>query len=145
VAILTRRETWSRPRPERSRSGLALTDAEVENVRRALVYLRARAGTAAKLAASLGVKRDLVNRAATYRRPSAGLALAVARFARVSVDDVLAGRFPEAGTCPYCGHRPERADRHCCGAECFAGVDVCACPCAACVGEREALLLTQGD
>jgi hypothetical protein len=36
-------------------------------------------------------------------------------------------------------------DRHCHGAECFQGVDVCACGCAACVEEREALLREQGE
>ena len=35
------------------------------------------------------------------------VAFRVARLAKVSVDDVLAGRFPEPGTCPACGHRVE--------------------------------------
>jgi hypothetical protein len=36
------------------------------------------------------------------------IAFRIAKFAKVGVDDVLAGRFPEAGTCPRCGHRPEK-------------------------------------
>ena len=29
----------------------------------------------------------------------------LARLAEVGVDELLAGRFPPAGTCPYCGHK----------------------------------------
>jgi hypothetical protein len=36
-------------------------------------------------------------------------------------------------------------DGHCRGAECFQGIDVCACPCVKCVEEREALLREQGE
>ena len=31
----------------------------------------------------------------------------VARLAKVSVDDVLTGKFPPAGTCPHCGNTRE--------------------------------------
>lgn len=35
------------------------------------------------------------------------LAFRAARMAGVGVDDVLAGRYPEPGVCPHCGHRKE--------------------------------------
>lgn len=35
-------------------------------------------------------------------RPSAGLAVRAARLAKVPIDDVIDGRFPKAGCCPYC-------------------------------------------
>jgi hypothetical protein len=28
----------------------------------------------------------------------------IARFAKIGVDDLHAGNFPAAGTCPHCGH-----------------------------------------
>jgi hypothetical protein len=37
------------------------------------------------------------------------MALRVARLAGVPIDDVLAGKFPPAGTCPYCGNGTTRA------------------------------------
>ena len=38
---------------------------------------------------------------------SAGLAFRVARLVGTSIDDLLAGRYPAPGTCPFCGHRAE--------------------------------------
>jgi hypothetical protein len=34
----------------------------------------------------------------------------VARLAGLSVDDVLTGTYPPAGTCAHCGHRKEDAE-----------------------------------
>jgi hypothetical protein len=41
---------------------------------------------------------------------SASMAFRVARLAGVTVDDVLAGRYPAPGTCPYCGRPPAGSD-----------------------------------
>jgi hypothetical protein len=46
---------------------------------------------------------------AAGRVVSASMALRIGRFVGVSVDDLLAGRFPPPGTCPYCGHAREKA------------------------------------
>jgi len=64
-----------------------LTAKEQDNVRAAIRFIHARCGTwvnAAKVSASTAVR--------------------VARFAGVTVDDVLTGKYPPAGTCPHCGH-----------------------------------------
>ncbi len=39
------------------------------------------------------------------------LAVRIAKLASVGVDDVLAGRFPEAGTCAHCGHRADAQEQ----------------------------------
>jgi len=78
-----------------------LTAEEQKNVRMAMRYLRIRCGGVRAFAKALRVCRSTV----TARRTSASLAYRVARLAGVGVDDVLGGRFPPAGTCPYCGHR----------------------------------------
>lgn len=84
-----------------------LTPAEQTNVRTALKFLRTRCGSWATLAKVLAFSEpmltDVANRRATV---SASMAFRVARLAKVSVDDVIAGRFPAEGTCPHCGHRP---------------------------------------
>jgi hypothetical protein len=78
--------------PPRRRKGtpspaLSLTDAEASALRASIRNIaRARFGTFAKLAAAIGVRSEFLTR---KRRPSAALALAVARVADMSVDAVL--------------------------------------------------------
>jgi transcriptional regulator with XRE-family HTH domain len=85
-----------------------LTTGEQANVRTALKFLRTRCGTWAALAAALGFTEPTLSEVANRRASvSARMAFRVARFAGVGVDEVLTGRFPEEGTCPHCGHRPE--------------------------------------
>lgn len=79
-----------------------LTTQEQANVRAALRFLHARCGGWAPLAKALRFTTRTLQAPATP-----ALALRVARLAKVGVDDVLAGRFPPAGTCPHCGHRSE--------------------------------------
>jgi hypothetical protein len=84
-----------------------LTAKEQTNVRVALRFLRARVGAeplAKVLHAHCGTIARILNggRAAT-----ASIAVRVARFAKVGVDDVLEGRFPPPGACPHCGHVSE--------------------------------------
>ena len=91
---------------------LDLTAAEQTHVRTALKFLRSRCGTWANVGKLLGFKQTtLANVAGGHKGVSATIAFRVARFAKVGVDDVLAGLFPAPGTCPHCGHCPERAGR----------------------------------
>jgi hypothetical protein len=80
-----------------------LTSEEQKNVRAALRFLRVRCGGANALAKVLRIDRKTLN-----APPSPTTVFRVARFAGVSVDDVLTGRFPRAGTCPHCGACDER-------------------------------------
>ena len=80
---------------------------EQENVRVALRFLHARARGWTPLGASLGFKHKTLESANQGRPVSATLAFRVARFAAVPMDDLLAGKFPPAGTCPHCGHIAE--------------------------------------
>lgn len=84
-----------------------LTAKEQANVRTAMLYLKARCGGWAKLVKVLRYKQMTMAHAVAGQPVSAALAFRVARFAGASIDDLLAGNFPPAGTCPYCGHRKE--------------------------------------
>jgi hypothetical protein len=85
-----------------------LTATEQTNVRTALKFLRARCGTWAILGKALRFgENTLVKIASGKGTATPTIAFRVAKFASVTVDDVLKGRFPEAGTCPMCGHMPE--------------------------------------
>jgi len=75
-------------------------------VRAALRFLRLRCGSWATLALALRLKdTTLVNIANGHKPVTATLAVRIAKFAKVGVDDVLTGRFPAPGTCPHCGHK----------------------------------------
>jgi hypothetical protein len=81
-----------------------LTTAEQANVRAALRFLRARCGGWTNVGKVLRFKDTTLSAVAGGKKTaSAVLAFRVARFAKVSVDDVLAARFPPPGTCPHCG------------------------------------------
>jgi plasmid maintenance system antidote protein VapI len=105
VTILTKREVWAKPRlSNETRRASDLTPDEQANVRLAVRFLRTRVGGSAKLAAILKVKTKVVEKACAVRgRPSAGLAIRVARVAGASVEEVLSGAWPAAGACPHCG------------------------------------------
>jgi len=78
-----------------------LTTQEQVNVRLALKFLQIRIGSREQLAKVLHVSESAFDKC---RPITASLAFRVARFAKVGIDDLLAGKFPPAGTCPYCGH-----------------------------------------
>jgi hypothetical protein len=106
MTILTMRESWRKPRSAgETRRSADLSPEEHANVRKALRFLVARLGGRAKVAASLKVSVQALDGAcySARKRPSAALAIRTARVAGVSVEDVLAGRFPIAGACPHCG------------------------------------------
>ncbi len=64
----------------------------------------------APIARALHFEESTLQHASRDRIVSATLAFRVARLAKVSVDDLLAGKFPSPGTCPRCGYNPrERA------------------------------------
>jgi len=84
-----------------------LTDREQRSVRTALHVLRNRVGAWAPLAKELGYQPDSLHKVAMAKRAVApALVLRVARFAKVPVDDLLAGRWLPVGICGHCGRNP---------------------------------------
>jgi hypothetical protein len=103
MAILRERVAWSKPR---ARRGPDLSPDEQKAVKKALAFLAKRHGSLVKLSAAMGLKPDAVVHAARERGSvTAGVALRAARAAGVPLEDLLAGRWPEAGTCPLCGRK----------------------------------------
>ena len=84
-------------------SRLDLTEAEQNNVRAALQYLRRRCGGWMGLAPVLGYRKKTLSEIAHGTAVTPTLAFRVARFSHVSMDDLIAGRFPPAGACIQCG------------------------------------------
>ncbi len=84
-----------------------LTMQEQVHVRTALRYLRMRCGGWEPLARGLHLTPKTLTNVAHGQAAGASLVFRLARFASVPVDDVLAGKYPPAGTCPHCGHRAE--------------------------------------
>jgi len=84
-----------------------LTSEEQKNIRLALRVLKTQFGSASTLARAMGLKRQRVSGFISGKEPiNAELLLRVARTAHVGIDDVLAGKYPPAGTCPHCGRVP---------------------------------------
>jgi len=85
-----------------------LTEKEQRAVRTALRFLRLRMGAWAPLAEALRMEMDSLEKIVNGRRNvNAGLALRVARFVDVPIDDLLAGRYLSPRVCPHCGHPPD--------------------------------------
>lgn len=104
MTILATKKSWRKSGEPRGDLAPDLTTEEYAAVRRALVFLRARHGDMPKLAAALRVRPSLLARAfGKAGKPSAGLALRVARLAGTSVESVLGGTWPPEGACPHCG------------------------------------------
>ncbi len=87
-----------------------LTSQEQTHVRTAMRFLRTRCGTWRTLSRALRLGESTVANIVGGRPVGPVVAFRVARFAKVTVDDVLTGRFPAPGTCPYCGHLKESTD-----------------------------------
>jgi hypothetical protein len=81
-----------------------LTPEEQVHVRAALRFLRSRSGSWAMLAKTMGFKRRTLQDVRGGRPVTPTMAFRAARVAGASMDDLLAGRFPPAGTCPTCGY-----------------------------------------
>jgi DNA-binding XRE family transcriptional regulator len=104
--ILTERKTWERtkPKPKITTKLDALPPDEQANVLAAATKLRVQCGSWQDLANAIGVNRMTLFRASTgIKAPCAGLALRLARLAKVPVEDVLAGAFAKPGCCSMCG------------------------------------------
>lgn len=86
-----------------------LTEKEQRHVRVALRFLRVRSGGAwAPVAKALHVEEDTISKIAHERRPvTERLAVRVARFVNVSIDELLAGTWLSARVCRHCGHPPD--------------------------------------
>lgn len=101
--VLTSPVVWRRA-PLATSKAPELTDEERANLRRALRFLRVRAGSGAKLAKALQFSRPVLARALGRKaHGTASLALKTARLAGASVEDVLSGAWPPEGACAHCG------------------------------------------
>lgn len=87
-----------------------LTPSEQAHVRAALRFLRARCGGWLPVSKLLRGDEVTIRRAAGGSVVSASLAVRIARLAKVGIDDLLAGKYPPAGTCPHCGHMRSTED-----------------------------------
>lgn len=105
MRILKEKEVRRRERAPRDHELVnELGATERANVIAALNVMHIRLGTWQAVAKAMSVTPRVVeNAVARKRKPSAGLAIRVARLAGVSVDDVLSGAFPKPGSCPMCG------------------------------------------
>src|SRR6185503_7640770 len=85
-----------------------LTAKEHKAVRTALRFLRLRVGAWAPLAKALRYQWDSIQKVATGKKAvTPALALRVARFAGVPMDELLAGRWLSPRVCLHCGHPPD--------------------------------------
>jgi hypothetical protein len=84
-----------------------LTIQEEAHVRAALQFLRLRFGGWASLAKALRFREGTLKNVANRKAVSASLAIRISKLVNVGVDDLLGGKFPPPGTCPYCGHQKE--------------------------------------
>jgi hypothetical protein len=101
MAVLRESVSWSRPGKTR---GPDLSPEETAHVKAALAFLGKRLGTWRALAKATGLKKGTLGYAASKRGGvSAGVALRVARAAKVQLEDILSGAWPKPGMCPHCG------------------------------------------
>ena len=106
MAILTAKKVWRRERtkPRLHAQLAALTPAQQANVLAFAQKLRARSHSWEAFARRVGVQRLTLFRACTgIQPPCAGLALRLARRAKVPMEDVLGGIFAKPGCCAMCG------------------------------------------
>jgi hypothetical protein len=113
MPILRERIAWSRATPpDKTRTSSDLTPDEQRHVKAALAFLVRRHGSYAKLATVAGTKRATLVLAGGKRGTvSAGIALRVARAAKVPLEDILSGAWPKPGACPTCGRSAEHDER----------------------------------
>ena len=107
MAILTARKVWKAQRtrpPKTTMRPCELTLAEQHNVRAMVLKLRDQYSSWKALAEALSVNRVTLVRAQPGKQaPTVGLALSVARLAKVPVDDVLGGVVATPRVCRVCG------------------------------------------
>lgn len=96
-------------RPSRPITEIDLTLEEQEHVRNALQFLRVKLGGWRSLTKLLKFEETtLIKSGNGSRTVTASMAFRIARLVGVSVDDLVHGKFPEAGTCPRCGYKAPR-------------------------------------
>lgn len=82
-----------------------LTAEEQANVRAVLTFLRTRCGGWDGVAKALRFNAThIVDTFNGRASATASMAFRISRLVRVSVDDVVSGKFPPPHTCPHCGH-----------------------------------------
>lgn len=79
---------------------LSLTEEEARHVRAAIRGAARTYGSLRRLAEALGVEPGVLTKKSL---PHPGLALALARVTKLSLDAMLAGKLTDAGTCHACG------------------------------------------
>ena len=85
-----------------------LTDKEQRAVRTALRFLRIRVGAWKPLVKALRYEYDSIQKVAAGKKAvTPALALRIARFAGIAMDELLAGQWLSPRVCPHCGHPPE--------------------------------------
>ncbi len=88
---------------------LDLSLEEQEHVRNAIAFLRIKLEGWGPLAKMLHFDSTTLIHVVNERRAvCASMAFRVARFVGVGIDDLLAGKWPEAGMCPRCGYKDKR-------------------------------------
>lgn len=81
---------------------------EQKAVRTTLMVFRARIGGWKPLAKLLGYEAESLGKVVTGRRGvTFDLALRLAYFLDMPVDDVIGGKYIPTATCPKCGHVPD--------------------------------------
>jgi len=86
-----------------------LTEEQQGHVIDALYFLRAKFDNWSPVAKLLRFEpKSLGDVRAKRRSVSPNLTFRIARVVGVGVDDLLAGKFTQPGTCPRCGYRDER-------------------------------------
>lgn len=93
----------------REPSTVDLSLEEQEHVINALYFLRVRLEGWERVARLLKFEpKSIADMRAKRRTVSANLAFRLARVVGIGVDDLLAGKWPEAGSCPRCGYFARR-------------------------------------
>jgi hypothetical protein len=108
MTILRERTVWVRERPPRHPK-LALTREEQDQALRVLWMLCKVHKGMARAAVAIGTSRTVIKYVLAGTHPvSAKIALRLAKIAQPAMGDMLAGRWPTTGACPYCGQRGRR-------------------------------------
>ncbi len=95
---------------EREISTVDLTIEEQKHVRNALIFLRVKLGGKSLARLLHFDETTIVHVINEHRCVSASMAFRLARVVKVGIEDLLAGKWPEPGTCPQCGYKDPRKD-----------------------------------
>ena len=89
-------------------NGRTLNREEQRHALKVFRFLRIRFGSWKMLAKALGFEAStLIGVKKCRDRVSINMAYCISRLACVPFEDVVTGRYPAPGTCPYCGREPE--------------------------------------